>query len=91
MCRVSARAPQVVGLQDSYHGDTLGAMDCGAPSAYNGPRQTPWCGPQPFQSPIASQSTPAPCLSYGQEVRQAAEPSSNPYGAGKHSVRACMV
>ncbi|KAK9827392.1 hypothetical protein WJX81_006165 [Elliptochloris bilobata] len=35
---------QVVGLQDSYHGDTLGAMDCGAPSPFNGPRQTPWEG-----------------------------------------------
>ena len=33
---------QVVGLRDSYHGDTLGAMDAGAPSAFNGPRQTPW-------------------------------------------------
>ena len=32
----------MVGLQDSYHGDTLGAMDCGAPSPFNGPRQTPW-------------------------------------------------
>ena len=36
---------QVVGLQDSYHGDTLGAMDLGAPSAFNGPRQTPWRAP----------------------------------------------
>ncbi len=33
---------QIVGLRDSYHGDTLGAMDAGAPSAFNGPRQTPW-------------------------------------------------
>ena len=40
----SVRA-QVVGLQDSYHGDTLGAMDLGAPSAFNGPRQTPWRAP----------------------------------------------
>jgi len=62
---ISARAPQVVGLQDSYHGDTLGAMDCGAPSAYNGPRQTPWRGPQPYQNAIAPQSTPVPCLTIG--------------------------
>ncbi|KAL6751462.1 pyridoxal phosphate-dependent transferase [Haematococcus lacustris] len=33
---------QVVGLQDAYHGDTLGAMDCVAPSVFNAPLQTPW-------------------------------------------------
>ncbi|KAJ9512615.1 hypothetical protein QJQ45_018876 [Haematococcus lacustris] len=33
---------QVVGLQDAYHGDTLGAMDCVAPSVFNAPLQAPW-------------------------------------------------
>jgi dethiobiotin synthetase/adenosylmethionine--8-amino-7-oxononanoate aminotransferase len=32
-------AVEVLGLQNSYHGDTLGAMDCGAPSVFNGPMQ----------------------------------------------------
>ncbi|KAL6774602.1 BIO1 [Auxenochlorella protothecoides x Auxenochlorella symbiontica] len=32
----------VLGLQGAYHGDTLGAMDCVAPSPFNGRRQTPW-------------------------------------------------
>lgn len=33
---------QVLGLQNAYHGDTLGAMDCVAPSVYNGRLQAPW-------------------------------------------------
>ncbi|GFH24745.1 uncharacterized protein HaLaN_22598 [Haematococcus lacustris] len=33
---------KVVGLQDAYHGDTLGAMDCVAPSVFNAPLQAPW-------------------------------------------------
>lgn len=33
---------QVLALQNSYHGDTLGAMDCAAASPFNGPLQTPW-------------------------------------------------
>jgi dethiobiotin synthetase/adenosylmethionine--8-amino-7-oxononanoate aminotransferase len=32
----------VLGLQEAYHGDTLGAMDAVAPSVFNGPLQTPW-------------------------------------------------
>jgi dethiobiotin synthetase/adenosylmethionine--8-amino-7-oxononanoate aminotransferase len=32
----------VVGLQEGYHGDTLGAMDAVAPSPFNGRLQTPW-------------------------------------------------
>jgi hypothetical protein len=35
---------EVVGSAEGYHGDTLGCMDAVAPSVYNGPRQTPWCG-----------------------------------------------
>jgi len=34
--------PQVLALHNSYHGDTLGAMDCAAASPFNGPLQTPW-------------------------------------------------
>lgn len=33
---------QVLALHNSYHGDTLGAMDCAASSPFNGPLQTPW-------------------------------------------------
>lgn len=33
---------QVLALQNSYHGDTLGAMDCVAPSVYNSPLQAAW-------------------------------------------------
>ncbi|KAF8054954.1 BIO3-BIO1 [Scenedesmus sp. PABB004] len=33
---------QVLGLGGSYHGDTLGAMDCSGPSPFNGRRQSPW-------------------------------------------------
>jgi dethiobiotin synthetase/adenosylmethionine--8-amino-7-oxononanoate aminotransferase len=32
----------VLALTNSYHGDTLGAMDCAAASPFNGPLQTPW-------------------------------------------------
>lgn len=32
----------MLALQNSYHGDTLGAMDCAAASPFNGPLQTPW-------------------------------------------------
>ena len=32
----------VLGLNDAYHGDTLGAMDAVAPSIFNGAQQTPW-------------------------------------------------
>ena len=32
----------MLGLQNAYHGDTLGAMDCVAPSVYNGRLQAPW-------------------------------------------------
>ena len=32
----------VVGLQEGYHGDTLGAMDAVSPSPFNGRMQTPW-------------------------------------------------
>lgn len=32
----------VLGLQEAYHGDTLGAMDAVSPSVFNGPLQTPW-------------------------------------------------
>lgn len=34
--------PQVVGLREAYHGDTLGAMEAVAPSPFNGRLQTPW-------------------------------------------------
>ena len=37
-------ALEVVGSAEGYHGDTLACMDAVAPSVYNGPRQTPWCG-----------------------------------------------
>jgi dethiobiotin synthetase/adenosylmethionine--8-amino-7-oxononanoate aminotransferase len=33
---------QVLALHNSYHGDTVGAMDCAAASAFNGRLQTPW-------------------------------------------------
>lgn len=39
---VCMRVLQVLSLQGAYHGDTLGAMDCTAPSPFNGRRQTPW-------------------------------------------------
>lgn len=32
----------VLGLEEAYHGDTLGAMDAVAPSVFNGRLQTPW-------------------------------------------------
>ena len=32
----------VLGLEEAYHGDTLGAMDAVPPSVFNGPLQTPW-------------------------------------------------
>jgi dethiobiotin synthetase/adenosylmethionine--8-amino-7-oxononanoate aminotransferase len=35
-------ALEVMGLQEAYHGDTLGAMDAVAPSPFNGRLQTPW-------------------------------------------------
>jgi dethiobiotin synthetase/adenosylmethionine--8-amino-7-oxononanoate aminotransferase len=41
----AAAAPpalDVLALSNAYHGDTLGAMDCAAPSPFNGPLQTPW-------------------------------------------------
>lgn len=36
----------VVGLTESYHGDTLGCMDLSAPSPFNGRMQTPWYRPR---------------------------------------------
>ena len=33
---------QLVGLQNGYHGDTLGAMDAVAPSPFNGLAHMPW-------------------------------------------------
>jgi len=38
----------VIGLQNSYHGDTLGAMQCSPPSVFNGKMQTPWYQAQGF-------------------------------------------
>lgn len=35
----------IVGLRNSYHGDTLGVMDCSEPSDYN-MTQTPWYQPR---------------------------------------------
>lgn len=37
-------APQlhVLALVGSYHGDTLGSMDCAAPSVFNGILEAPW-------------------------------------------------
>jgi dethiobiotin synthetase/adenosylmethionine--8-amino-7-oxononanoate aminotransferase len=32
----------VLGLLGAYHGDTLGSMDAGPPSAFGSPLQTPW-------------------------------------------------
>lgn len=32
----------VLGLAGAYHGDTLGAQDCVAPSVFNGRLQAPW-------------------------------------------------
>lgn len=39
-----ARLPplHVLGLAGAYHGDTLGAQDCVAPSVYNARAQAPW-------------------------------------------------
>ena len=39
---VAGTALEVVGLQNGYHGDTLGAMDAVAPSAFNGLEHMPW-------------------------------------------------
>ncbi|GAX82652.1 hypothetical protein CEUSTIGMA_g10078.t1 [Chlamydomonas eustigma] len=39
---VASKELQVLGLENAYHGDTLGAMDCVAPSVYNGRLQAPW-------------------------------------------------
>lgn len=35
-------ALQVLALKGSYHGDTLGALEAQAPSAYTGFLQQPW-------------------------------------------------
>ena len=37
-----SRPLRVLGLENAYHGDTLGAMDAQAPSVFNGDMQTPW-------------------------------------------------
>lgn len=37
---------QVLALDGSYHGDTLGTMDMQAPSVFTGPLQTPWYKPR---------------------------------------------
>ena len=34
----------VLALMSSYHGDTLGSMDCAAPSVFNGILEAPWYG-----------------------------------------------
>jgi dethiobiotin synthetase/adenosylmethionine--8-amino-7-oxononanoate aminotransferase len=39
-CWAEDRKIDVIGLKDSYHGDTIGAMDCAEPSAYN--KQESW-------------------------------------------------
>lgn len=36
----------VVALANSYHGDTLGAMDAQPPSVFTGPMQSPWYTPR---------------------------------------------
>ena len=36
----------VLALRNNYHGDTLGAMDCAAPSGFNGPLQWAWYAPR---------------------------------------------
>jgi bifunctional dethiobiotin synthetase / adenosylmethionine---8-amino-7-oxononanoate aminotransferase len=33
---------RVLGLDNAYHGDTLGAMNAVPASPFNGPRQMPW-------------------------------------------------
>jgi adenosylmethionine-8-amino-7-oxononanoate aminotransferase len=33
---------RVLGLDNAYHGDTLGAMNAVPGSSFNGPRQMPW-------------------------------------------------
>lgn len=35
-------ALHVLALMSSYHGDTLGSMDCAAPSVFNGILEAPW-------------------------------------------------
>lgn len=40
--RMHFAALQVLALKGSYHGDTLGAMEAQAPSAYTGFLQQPW-------------------------------------------------
>ncbi len=40
--RQRQRPLHVLALHNNYHGDTLGAMDCAAASAFNGRLQTPW-------------------------------------------------
>ena len=37
---------QVLALDGSYHGDTLGTMDMQSPSVFTGPLQTPWYKPR---------------------------------------------
>jgi dethiobiotin synthetase/adenosylmethionine--8-amino-7-oxononanoate aminotransferase len=37
---------QVIALENNYHGDTLGAMDCASASPFNGPLQSPWYSPR---------------------------------------------
>ena len=36
----------ILGLDGSYHGDTLAAMDVQAPSVFTGPKQMPWYKPR---------------------------------------------
>ncbi len=36
----------IIGLTESYHGDTLGCMDLSGPSPFNGRKQTPWYEPR---------------------------------------------
>jgi bifunctional dethiobiotin synthetase / adenosylmethionine---8-amino-7-oxononanoate aminotransferase len=39
------RALQVIALENGYHGDTLGTMDCAPESVFNA-GQTPWYRPR---------------------------------------------
>mmetsp|Transcript_37594 Transcript_37594/g.88864 ORF Transcript_37594/g.88864 Transcript_37594/m.88864 type:complete len:839 (+) Transcript_37594:57-2573(+) len=45
---------RIVGMDGSYHGDTLGAMDCQAPSIFTGMKQMPWYDPRGYWIPSPS-------------------------------------
>lgn len=76
----------VLALMSSYHGDTLGSMDCAAPSVFNGILEAPWYGNalgtylsstnHAMQSTLLMQSTPRnPSVNTKQSIITARNPS----------------